>query len=121
MGEQICCQCGSTRVTAIGLNSKQAQELGLPTFTILGYQKCLACGATTERFAPMWGWYGGIVIGGALTLFFFAELIFRGTLWIGWLPVAAGFTLAGSITGLVRARKVRIRRRGQIISSLPHP
>ena len=114
MGRHTCSQCQSEQVTALKLNGGQARALGLPSFTILGYEKCLSCGAVSERFAPVWAWFAAVAVTGALTLLLVGALVFGGTLFIGWLPYAIVVGLFASVAGLARAlRKRRVQPRSE--------
>src|SRR4051794_7789201 len=101
----LCSQCQSPRVVQLSLAGSQARSLGLSTFTILGYEKCLACGSVSEMAAPRWAWGIGLALGlGLVGLWVFA--LANGVMIHGFgLVLLVPFTVAASIRGLLRSKR----------------
>lgn len=103
-----CPKCQSAKVIGARVPDFKVKELGLPKFTILGYQMCQDCHHIWERRTPLWAWYTGLAIGVGL----FVPLIYvvasgnndPGAIYGTSTFATFGFiALVGSIRGLVRA------------------
>lgn len=104
-----CPRCQSTNVTGAMPREVELKKRGLPTFTVLGYQSCQACGQIWERRAPLWTWYLGVTIGVGLCGAPLAYAWGRPYTFGLGITVCLGLSvLVGSIRGLLRARKASI-------------
>jgi len=104
------------------LVGSQARSLNLSTFTILGYEKCLACGAISERAAPLWAWGTGIAIGTAIIALFvvwFVSAAASGSLLLSAMPITGAIVIIGSARGFIR--RLNALRRAPVDKAMPTP
>lgn len=106
----VCPKCQSPKVVAARLTESKVKELGLPTFTLFGFQTCQDCKHIWEKSSPAWVWCIGILIGLGLFVPFICVVAGKnsdpGAMGGAGFLAALGFVpLVGSIRGLLRSKK----------------
>lgn len=106
----VCPKCQSPKVVEARVIKSKLKELGLPKFTLLGFQTCQDCKHIWEKRAPLWLWYIGLVIGVGLFIPFVYVVASKnsdpGAMGGAGILASLGFgPLVGSIRGLIRAKR----------------